>query len=228
MTDNRQIKDGLGNLFTIRMRDVSSAHDGTVQRSLIFATPYPVDYGLGGIYQHCARSGAMAAAALTQSPIYSFQWASTSLIALVTKVRISAWTTGVGFAAGIAGFSLFVARGFAVQDSGGTAASFAGDNVNLATAMSASVANIMVANTAALTPGTRTLDADPLDIQRLSAPVTTNAPFSPAPLRLLDRWPGEHPLLLANNEGFEVVTTVPTTGTWQFAVTTEWAEVPAF
>jgi hypothetical protein len=38
----------------------------------------------------------------------------------------------------------------------------------------------------------------------------------------------EHPVLLAQNEGFVVRATVPATGTWQFGITVAWAEVTAY
>jgi hypothetical protein len=40
--------------------------------------------------------------------------------------------------------------------------------------------------------------------------------------------PGSHPMLLAQNEGFMIRSTVPATGTWAFSVTVEWDEVPKF
>ena len=66
MPDNRQIKDGLGNLFTLRMRDVSLNGDGSVQRNMMLDTLYPVDYGYGGVFQHCAKSGVINAAIASQ------------------------------------------------------------------------------------------------------------------------------------------------------------------
>ena len=66
MPDNKLIKDALGQSFTIRMRDISAGGDGSIQRSMIFTTGYPIDYGTGGSYRDAARSGSMGA-----PPIYS-------------------------------------------------------------------------------------------------------------------------------------------------------------
>jgi hypothetical protein len=229
MGDNRQIKDGLGNLFYTRMRDFSPAQDGTVQRSMILATPYPLDYGVGGIYKHRARTTVDLAAGLAAaSPIYSFLWSSTVLTALIFRINLTAWTTGVGFTAGNARFSLYGARPFTAQDTG-TAINFAGNNAKMASGMAASIASIVYANTgAAMAPGTRTLDADALEAANVSAPTTPNTLFSTAPLSLLDRRNGEQPLLLAASEGFVIQATVPATGTWQFGLSLEWAEVTKF
>jgi hypothetical protein len=45
--------------------------------------------------------------------------------------------------------------------------------------------------------------------------------------RSLDRV-GEHPLVLAQNEGISVRATVPATGTWIASFLIKWAEVTAF
>ena len=227
--DNRQIKDGLGNLFTLRMKDVSSASDGSMQQTLLLASSYPIDYGLGGIFQHCARAAEFTSGAgMMLAPVYAFQWPSTTLLAAVSKVRVVAWSTTSGFVGGFARFSLFAARQFTAQDTGGLAASLVGNNGKLRTAMGSSGANIVYANGAPLTPGTRVLDTDPLHAVVASAPVTANTPFTASPLALLDKLQGEHPLLLGTNEGFVIQSTTPITGTWQFNVTTEWAEIQHF
>jgi hypothetical protein len=230
MPDNRQIKDGLGDLFTVRMRDFSINQDGTVQRSMILATPYPLDYGTGGIYQHRTRTTVDLPAGLAAAaPVYSFMWASTSLVALISRMNVMAWTTGIGFTAGLVRFSLYAARPFTAQDAGGVMINFSGNNAKMASVMASSGANIVYANNGvALTAGTRTLDPDALESIVTTAPVSSNTPFSFPAIALLDRREGDHPLLIANNEGFVIQATVPATGTWQFAVTLDWAEVQRF
>jgi hypothetical protein len=227
MPDNREIKDGLGNLFTTRMKDISSAQSGLVQRTLLYATLYPVDYGVGGIYQHCVRPPQLGPG-LTSVPIYSFLWASPTLIALIWRVRVSAFSTVNPFTAGIARFSLYSARAFTGADTGGLTVNFSGNQSKLVTAMNSSEASITYANGGALTPGTRVLDTDPLESVSVSAPVATNTPFTPTPMILLNREQGEQPLVLNSNEGFVVQATVPFGGNWQFALTTDWAEVPMY
>jgi hypothetical protein len=37
---------------------------------------------------------------------------------------------------------------------------------------------------------------------------------------------GEPPMIFAQNEGFIINATVPATGVWGFAITSEWDEVP--
>jgi hypothetical protein len=231
MPDNRQIKDGLGNLFTIRMRDLSSAHDGTVQRSMIFATPYPVDYGIGGIYQHCARASGDIQANLTSAPIYAFRYASggaNPLLALLTKIDISAWTTTNGFLPGVCRFSLWPARPFPTQDTGGIVANLSGNTSRLATSMASPLASIVYSAGPPLgtTTDGRTLDGEPMASRTVAAPTQANTPFEP--FRLFEKLAGDHPHLIGNAEGFIISSTVPPGGSWQFAITAQWAEVPQF
>jgi hypothetical protein len=227
--DNKQIKDGLGNLFTVRMRDYST--DGTIQRPMHLVSQLPLEYGTGGSYSHCAKSGILPnSPALNAAPIYSFQWPGippATLYVLLRRVRLSAWATGV-FAAGISSFDMFAARSFTAQDTGGISANLAAYNNQLRTTMAASRAHIMYASTLPLVPGTRTLDAAPLDSQTFATPTTAPAPFTSQRMTLFERLQGEHPLFLDEFEGFVISVTMAAGGPWQFAITTEWDELQVF
>ena len=229
--DNQQIKDGLGNLFTIRMRDYSTSVDGTLQRSMVLASFLPIEYGIGGMYGHAAKSGILPnAPAMTSTPIYSFYWPGAppaTLKALVRRVRLSIWTLGM-FTAGAATFDIYAARAFSTPDSGGTTANLAAYNNQLATSMAPSRAHIVCANVGPLTPGVRTLDLAPLNSQSFMTPATFPQMVTSAPTTLFERLQGEHPLLLAQNEGFVIAATLPGGGPWQFTITTEWDEVEVF
>jgi hypothetical protein len=226
--DNIRIKDGLGNLHTFRARDVSAAQDGSLLRSMMLDSLYPADYGLGGMFQHCAKSGVIAAGLANNSPIYSFFWSGVSPeipFALIRRIRLNAWCV-VAFTTGTVTFDIFAARQFTAQDGGGNVANMFGSNM-LRSAMASSLATINWSNTGALTPGTRVLDAAPLDSQTVPAPQVAGAPFTTTRMTLFEKLQGEHPLMLAGDEGFVVRATVPAPGigTWQFALTAEWDEV---
>jgi hypothetical protein len=228
MPDNRQIKDGLGNIFTIRMRDISPLLDGSVQRSMVYSSLYPLDYGAGGIFQHVAKSGTIAAMLPVNSPIYSFRWTSSGMFALVWRIRMMAWTV-TAFSGGLATFDLFAARGFTAADSGGLTANLAGENNQLRTSMASSSASIMYASATALTAGTRVVDAAPMESFTALAPTTDNTLFPLDPIILFQKDKSDHPLFLAANEGFIIRASVPqTTSTWAFAVTAEWNEVQSY
>jgi hypothetical protein len=226
MADNKQIKDGLGNLFTIRMLDISSAGDGSFQRSMVLATSQPVDYGAGGSYHRAGKSGAMAAGLAAAAPIYAFQFTSATLLALVRRVRYQAWTLGTGFAAGIASVDMYIARAFTAQLTGGTVVDLTGNSSKLKTAMASSSASIVRASTAQLAGGTYTLDPSMLETWNTAAPVAASTPFNATVINLFNKTQGDVPMVLAQNEGFILQATVPATGLWTFAVTAEWDEVP--
>lgn len=231
MSDNVRIKDGLGNLFTLRSRDVSPNQDGSIQRSMMLDSLYPTDYGVGGMFQCCVKSGVMAAGIAANSPIFSFYWSGVSPeipYALVRKLRLIGWSV-IAFQPGNITFDMFAIRKIIQPDSGGNVISSYGSNM-LRTSMASSLAGINYANTGALIPGNRTVDVAPLDSQTVPAPQTINTPFSPQRITLFEKLPGEHPLLLVANEGFIVQVTVPPAGvgTWQFTLTVEWDEISTF
>jgi hypothetical protein len=190
-------------------------------------TPKPIDYGALGIFSIAGVSGAMAAALGANSPIFSFRWTTTN-IAVLKKLVISAGNTATAFAAGVITFNAFVARSFSASDTGGTAATLTGNNQKLRTSMATTtVGDIRWSSTATLTAGTRTKDANPFASLSTSIPAVAGTPLI-IPSELFAPRPGEYPLVLAQNEGFVVEATVPATGTWTFSLTAQWEELAAY
>lgn len=231
MGDNKSIKDGLGNLFTLRMRDVSQVGDGSLQQTQMFASIVPLEYGTGGMYQHCAKSGQVALVSgpgPIAQPIYAFHYpgrlSAPYLSALIRRVRMSAWSIDP-FAIGWATFDITVARSYTTQDTNGLTADFTNNNQKLSTAMEVSLAHVVWASTSFLIPGARLLDTAPLDSQTVQAPTTSNTPFTAQRMTIFEKLQGEHPLFLAANEGFVVSASLPSGNKWQFVMTTEWDEV---
>lgn len=224
--DNFQLRDGLDALFKVRSKDISSGQDGSLQTMRHLASPYPIDYGTGGCFQLTSKSGTMAAGLAANSPIYSFRWTSSSLLAVLRRIRISAWSLGTGFTAGLATVDLFRASSWSAADTGGTTDTITTPNGKLRSSMAAiSISAIRRSSTATLTAGTRTLDAQALDTLVAAVTTATNTPFINRAL-LFEKTGAEHPLVLAQNEGFVIQASVPATGTWSFAITPEWDEVP--
>jgi hypothetical protein len=226
--DNFSLKDAVNPAaFKIRTKDRSVSQDGSLQIMRHLAEPYPVDYGIGGCFQLCSKSGIMAAGLAANSPIYSFRWSNTQFNAIVRRVRMQAWSLGTGFTVGLAAFDMFVCRGWTVADTGGTTDTLTVDNGNLRSAMpSSNLAELRHSSTATLTAGTRTKDAQPVDTMTFEVTAAANKPFSVAGIKLFERVGAEHPLVCANNEGFTIQATVPATGTWSWWITAEWDEVP--
>src|SRR4029078_11555537 len=100
----------------------------------------------------------------------------------------------------------------------------AGVSNKLRNTMSDANVAVMIANTGALSPGTRTLDANPLASITGSVPSVAGNQIL-APYTLIDQRIGEYPFVCVPNEGFVIQGTVPATGTWAFSVTSLWEEV---
>lgn len=225
--DNINLKDALSTTFKMRTKDTSVAQDGSLQSVRHLSMPYPVDYGSGGCFQICSKSGIMAAGLAVNSPIYSFRWTSTSFVAIVRRVRIQAWSLGTGFTAGLGLLDMFVCRGWTVADTGGTTDTLTVDNGNLRSSMPPSLLpELRHSATATLTAGTRTKDAQPVESMTYAITTAINTPFLPTATKLFERIGAEHPFVCAANEGFTIQATVPATGTWSWWITTEWDETP--
>lgn len=226
MSDNTILKDAGDNQYTLRAKDVSLAQDGSMRRSLVFATHYPIDYASGGCYHHTSKSGVMAAGLGAGVPIFTFRNPSSTLLAILRRIRLDAYTDSIGFSAGLATFDMFVARSFSAMDTGGTTTNLASPQATLRTSMAAASSVIQHSTTGALTPGTRTLDAGPIETIVAPAPTTASTKFFTTPIRLYEHLQGEYPLVMAQNEGFTIQATVPATGNWHWQITPEWDEVP--
>jgi hypothetical protein len=188
----------------------------------------PIDNGALGTYQKGLASGTMAAGLAGGSPIYSFR-NSTTNVYTVKRVWISMGSLSTAFASGQATFNLFAARNFTASDSGGTAATLTGNNNKLRTSFATmGAADIRIASTSTLTAGSRTLDTDAISAISFAVSAASNTSQLAPNTLMWDVKPGEWPIVLAQNEGFVVTTTVPATGTWVFSVTTKWDELASF
>jgi len=226
MADNKQIKDGLGNLFTLRMKDISAMQDSSLMRSLFYTTAYPIDYGSGGMYRNVAYSGPIAGMVPAASRVYSGSCEASAMFAVIDKIKLSAWSNTTSFtASGPCKFETFFARNVTALNTGGTTLNLASGQGKMRTTMNASQAIIQVAGTAGLNPGARTLGTYPLETQLSAAPLNPWTMFDPSPVVLFETLLSEHPVVLAVNEGIEIIASVPPIGNWNFAVTTSWAEV---
>jgi hypothetical protein len=190
----------------------------------------PLYAGLLGSYSKGLTSGTIAAGQSANAPIFSFRYGpgGTSL-AVIRSIVLAASSLGTGFTAGTATCGVVAARAFTASDTGGTAGTITGNNAKMRTSFATTgVTNIQVANTAALTAGTRTLDSDPLASTDVAIGTGTNTQFINPGTALYLPTSTEYPLTLANNEGFEVQCTVPATGTWNVTVSVSWDEYTAY
>lgn len=188
----------------------------------------PNDVGALGAYSLGSVSGVMAAGLAAAAPIFAFRYGGANL-ALIKRVWLSAASIAAFTAAGVGTFNLFAARSFTASDTGGT--SVLPTLNKLRTTMGTTgVSDIRISSTAALTAGTRTLDTQPISSVIGLNPAAASAIIVPQQTQLIDREDGgnQWPLILAQNEGFEIQATVGAGGTWTFSVHVLWEEVSAF
>jgi len=214
--------------------------DGSVFRA-VRVVPRPLDYSTGGAYRNAMRSGTIAAVLVANANVYSFRNPSSTLTAVIHRVRAQVWGN-LAFTAAFNDMSLkmHVARSYtATHTTNGTAATLTGNNAKLRTSMATCAAIIHVLNTnnAGITGGTATLDTDPMAISLIGKPNVVNATaateyLAAQPLMVLDYEPdmgdGAMPLTLAQNEGFVIQNGLvwPAAGTGVVVVQTQWSELP--
>lgn len=201
-------------------------------------TPKPCPYGTLGHYSFSGATGAIAAAMSADGELFHFRWTNTTSVAVVSQIFVTGMRATTAFAVGAIDLKATVARSWTVVGSGGTALTLTTNNQKLRTStMGASlVGDARIATTAALGAGTKTLDVQ--DIGSIAAHssggVGSATPIIGAiylPTMELFRArveAGEHPLVLATNEGFVVRGTVPGTGVWNLGIGLHWAEVSLY
>lgn len=200
----------------------------------------PAEYGALGHYSISAVTGAQAAGAATKILFYCRNTHATNL-ALIKSVTIDGVIATTAFAAGQILYTLHVARAFSAEHAspGGTALTLTTNNAKLRTNMGTlgtdgALSVIRIATTASLaTPATWTLDAQAVASlnSHSSAGVAAATPiigsqYVPNNGVLWACGPGDHPIVLAQDEGVTVQATVPATGVWIAGITMKWAEVP--
>jgi hypothetical protein len=176
----------------------------------------------------------MAAGLAGNSEIFQMRWTDATRFCLIRSIVFNASRNTTAFATGVASFRLNIARGWSADGGGGAPLVFSTNNTNKRRTdfplSLLSDTGTRGSQTAALTAGTKTLDTNPL--AAMNTFISTGATSVPDPWIIA---PGtvlwqrnthdEYPLLLEQNEGIVIRATVPATGTWQFNVNVEWAEL---
>lgn len=187
----------------------------------------PNDIGSLGTYIVGGTTGTISGVIISGNPIFSMQYTGGSgKYALIRRIWAQAFM-GASPATNAQMFlALYALRSYTVADSGGN--SLLSSVNQMATSQAASgMGAIQIANTGALTPGTRTQDNSPMG---LLAGVSTTTPYvsmqGGQPQPLFDRSGDQmYPLILGNNEGLCVVARTLATGNWLASVQVEWEEV---
>jgi hypothetical protein len=176
------------------------------------------------------------------SPIASFRWSATNAYAVLERVEVSAQVASAITAGTLVDAEVIWARGFTASDSGGTGV-VPGTGLKNRTLMGNSlIGDLRVATTAALTAGTRTLDTvgfgfgawsmfvAPTIGATANTAVAIGAGDNTTRILYQQLLSGQHPIVIATNEGFIVRNSSagPVTGGIRYVVSIEWAEVAAY
>lgn len=208
--------------------------DGTTFRAQV-VTVRPVGHGSLGAYAYGGFTGIIGAGLGANSEIFQFRWTDSTRLAVIRKIRISAAVSTTFFIAGVPlQIDLVKSSAWSAPGTGGTAVTPAALMKRRASMGSSLVASgdIRIATTAALGAGTKTLETLSLSTIVAAGPMVSGSGTIIAPGTILwqaEVGDGEHPLVLASQEGFSIRSVaVPGTGTWQAAINVDWAEVAAY
>lgn len=181
--------------------------------------------GTGGAYRLAMCSGVMtsvAAVTATAGHVAAFRNSSTTLAVLVNRVRAKLWTTANPTVLQQLGLSLTMARAYTASHTGGTAATITTNNGKKRTSHpTLADIDLRIGDTAALTAGTHTLDAQPFATQGGYVMIAAN---TAAGERLECSYlpePGMGPIVLAQDEGFIVGNLVLQANSLAFRVSLE-------
>lgn len=197
----------------------------------------PWEHDSGGHYRIAARSGALTGTGVTAGgPLFSLRWATSNMGLALLRLKAFYIPTTVFTAAQELGLDLIRVTAFTAADTAGTAIT---PMVARKTMPASSITDVRIAAATILTAGTRTVDANALEIggglvNQVNAAAgtayvnpTTGGPqafgFDYDPLMR-----GEMPLILSNNEGVLVRNTVvfPAAGVATLVVVAHVLEFP--
>ena len=210
---------------------------GTTFRSLVTFRA-PVDHGALGHYRNALNSGTIASA--TNGVLYGFRWSDATRLCLVYKVALSAGVVGASTTSGLCGWEMAVGRTWTSMYNSGGSATLTGNNGKLRTSMGSSLVaagDVRISSTTSLSAGgTVTLDTNGMANVFVNVGSGTTTAYQAGAI-LLPRYglfdsdgEGQHPLVLAQNEGFVIRTTAATPAglTYTIGVNVTWAEVTSF
>ena len=190
----------------------------------------PVEYGALGIYRKSLLSGTMAAGLAGNAVVYAWRWGDASRLGVVQRVLLDGLSgSATAFAAGFGKVDMMASRSYTASNTGGTAGTLTGNNGKLRSSMGTTLlTDVRISSTAALAGGTVTNDTDPIGQLSLAFGTAVSVQYANQTPLFGEDIGAQHPLVCLQNEGFQLRATVPATGTWQFGVTTMWAEVTAY
>jgi hypothetical protein len=208
--------------------------DGTTFRASR-VTARPTDHGALGHYRVAAVTGTIAATLAASAQLFQFKWTDATRLAVITYLQWKFKTLTVFTSATLTDFGvdMFKVTSYAAGGGGTTLGAPSKMRTNMGASL---VGGINIATTGLLTAAT-TLDAVAIaqsigHPNRRTPATAIEEPLDQVPLGLFnpDAGHGEHPLVLAQNEGFVLRNRViwPAAGTGVLQVEMAWAEVAAY
>jgi len=206
----------------------------------------PQDYGALGHYRGVLTTGTIAAGMAANGELVQMRWVDATRFCIIQEITVLEFRNiTTAFAAGPYNFNVIRSTAWSADGTGGGVVSVADPQLQArAAAMGASLfsTGFRLATTAALGAGTKTFDTVPMGacfgnvgstpaIAEFFIPKgggTSGTGGSGVELMHPDIGGGEHPVVLAQNEGISIRATVPATGTWIATFLVKWAEVTAF
>lgn len=193
-------------------------------------TPKPIEYQFNGHtyghYSMAASTGAVSNIA-AGAPIFSLRWTDSASYLVLERIRISMAVVTFATAQAV-DVDAIVARGFTASDSAGTQLLLTANSNKARSNMASSlVTDARVAGITNLTAGTRTLDSNPFAI---GAAPGTGLGAASGPLDLYSVLGGQHPVVLAANEGIvlRAVSVIAATFAVKFYIGLDWVEVNGY
>lgn len=213
---------------------------GAVAAQAGHVTLKPIPHGTLGHYRVSAVTGTLAAALAANAQLFYLRWTDATRYCVITGFRAQFQCLTAFTGATLTDFGFDLHKATAVSAGGGGTDLGASAKSKMRTSMGASLldaAGLMrVSTTAALTAIT-TLDALPIaqsvgDPQRVNPAAGTEEQRvnDPTLIYMPDMSRGEHPLVLAQNEGLVLRNRAvwPAAGTGIVQIELSWAEVTAF
>ena len=209
--------------------------DGTTFRAQR-VTIVPKDYGTLGSYRLAMATGTIAAALAANGELFQFRWTDATRFAMIRKIIVSGGANVAASAAAIVTLDATIARSFTVSGTGGAAATITGNNCKTRSSMGTTLlGEARISTTAALGAGTKTLDSHAVGnyTTGIGTGAITVSPSLPIfnNVELFNFDPGDHPVILAQNEGIVVkngAVAWPAGMTWGLGVTIVWSELTSY
>lgn len=194
----------------------------------------PPGFGALGAYSKGMATGLIVATGSAGAVIWTMRWTDATRLALVERVRVNAVVTGTITTAVPYDLELYSSRSYTVSPttSIGTTATLSTHGKRRTSMGSTLLGGMWILGTAAagLTGETLGNDTDPLArISGATGTVIGTQFFGANPMDLwkADGQTGQHPLILAQNEGLTIQAPLagPATGTFRIAVSVDWMEL---